>query len=94
MNIYDGWFEGGLNCTILVAKTKALISFTVTAKLICPFIFAYADCCFSHAMALLNSHETGKYQGKNLAPSSLSNMTETILIGALNRGSYTSGHFI
>ena len=28
-----------------VAKTKALISFTVTAKLICAFVFAYADCC-------------------------------------------------
>ena len=35
------------NCTILViiihvAKTKALISFAVTAKLICVFVFAYA----------------------------------------------------
>ena len=27
---------------IYVAKTKALISFTVTAKLICVFVFAYA----------------------------------------------------
>ena len=34
-----------------VAKTKALISFTVTAKLICVFVFAYADCWFSHAAA-------------------------------------------
>ena len=31
-----------------VAKTKALISFAVTAKLICVFVFAYADCWFSH----------------------------------------------
>ena len=31
-----------------VAKTKALISFAVTAKLICAFVFAYADCWFSH----------------------------------------------
>ena len=30
-----------------VAKTKALISFEVTAKLICVFVFAYADCWFS-----------------------------------------------
>ena len=28
--------------TIYVAKTKALISFAVTAKLICVFVFAYA----------------------------------------------------
>ena len=34
-----------------MAKTKALISFAVTAKLICAFVFAYADCCFSHAAA-------------------------------------------
>ena len=30
-----------------VAKTKALISFAVTAKLICAFVFANADCWFS-----------------------------------------------
>ena len=35
-------------------KTKALISFTVTAKLICAFVFAYADCWFSAAMAQLS----------------------------------------
>ena len=31
-----------------VAKTKALISFAVTAKLICVFVFAYAKSRFSH----------------------------------------------
>ena len=36
-----------------VAKTKALISFAVTAKLICAFVFAYADCWFSHVAAHL-----------------------------------------
>ena len=41
------------NCTIRVAKTKALISFAVTAKLICAFVFAYADCWFSHEAAHL-----------------------------------------
>ena len=35
-------------CTIHVAKTKALISFAVTAKLICVFVFAYAKSWFSH----------------------------------------------
>ena len=32
-------------------KTKALISFAVTAKLICAFVLAYAECWFSHAVA-------------------------------------------
>ena len=39
------------NCTIRVATTKALISFAVTAKLICAFVFAYAKRWFSHAMS-------------------------------------------
>ena len=39
------------NSTIRVAKTKALISFAVTAKLICVFVFAYADCWFYHEVA-------------------------------------------
>ena len=39
------------SCTIRVAKTKALISFAVTAKLVCAFVFAYADCWFSYAVA-------------------------------------------
>ena len=29
----------------------ALISFAVTAKLICAFVFAFADCWFSHVAA-------------------------------------------
>ena len=36
-----------------VAKTKALISFAVTAKLICVFVFAYAKRWFSHDAAYL-----------------------------------------
>ena len=39
------------NCTMHVAKTKALISFAATAKLICIFVFSYANCWFSHDMA-------------------------------------------
>ena len=35
-----------MDCTIHVANTKA-----VTAKLICAFVFAYADCWFSHEVA-------------------------------------------
>ena len=40
-----------IHCTIRVAKTKALISFAVTAKLICVFIFAYAKIRFSYVEA-------------------------------------------
>ena len=40
-----------MDCTICVAKTKALISFAVTAKLICVFVFAYAKSQFSHDAA-------------------------------------------
>ena len=36
------------DCTIRIAKTKVLISFAVTAKLICVFVFAYAKSRFSH----------------------------------------------
>ena len=44
-------FRKQRNYTIHVAKTNALISFSVTAKLICAFVFAYAKCCFSHDTA-------------------------------------------
>ena len=37
-----------MDCTIQVAKTKALISFAVTTKLICVFVFANAKSRFSH----------------------------------------------
>ena len=40
-----------MDCTIRVAITKALISFAVTAKLICVFVFAYAKSRFSHGAA-------------------------------------------
>ena len=39
------------DCTTYVAKTKALISFTVTVQLICVFVFAYAKSRFSHDAA-------------------------------------------
>ena len=41
-----------MDCIIYVAKTKALISFAVTVKLICVFVFAYVKCFFfSHDAA-------------------------------------------
>ena len=50
-----------------MAKTKALISFTVTAKLICTFGFAYADCWFSHEAAhILNKSENASHYSQVL----------------------------
>ena len=37
-----------------MAKTKALISFAVTAKVICVFVFAYAKSRFSHDAAQIS----------------------------------------
>ena len=39
------------DCTICLVKAKALISFTVTVKLVCIFVFAYAKRRFSHEAA-------------------------------------------
>ena len=36
---------------LFVSKTKMLLSCAVTARLICVFVFAYADCWFSDAVA-------------------------------------------
>ena len=49
-----------MDCTIRIAKTKALISFAVTAKLIGVFVFAYAKSRFSHDAAHLKDawHDT------------------------------------
>ena len=40
-----------MDCTLYVAKTKALINFAVPTKLICVFVFSYAKCCFSRDAA-------------------------------------------
>ena len=55
---YRKWIEAGhfgfwkkTNCTVSVAKTKALVSCTFTKQLICAFGFVYAYCLFSYAAA-------------------------------------------
>ena len=50
-----------MDCTIRVAKTKALINFAVTAKLICVFVFAYAKNKFSHDSAHIVKEEVYLY---------------------------------
>ena len=55
--LLEAWifrFRKYRDCTIYVAKTKALICFAVTAQLICPFVFAYAKSRFSHGMAYIS----------------------------------------
>ena len=41
-------------------KSKALISFAVTAKLICVFVFAYAKSRFSHDKAHITPENSKK----------------------------------
>ena len=45
------WFRKKRDCTIYMAKTKALISCAVTVQLICSFVFTYAKIWFSHGAA-------------------------------------------
>ena len=45
------------DCTICVAKTKALISFAVIAKLICVFVFAYAKRWFYHGATQMSAKQ-------------------------------------
>ena len=52
----DGWRFvisdlGSRGIVFRVVKTKVLISFAVTPKLICAFVFAYAKSRFSHDAA-------------------------------------------
>ena len=54
-----------MDCSIRVAKTKALISFAVTAKLICVFVFAYVKSRFSHDVDHLIFN---MYEGVNGVP--------------------------
>ena len=54
-----------MDFTIRVAKTKALISFAVTAKLICVFVFAYTKTRFSHDEAHIGANCIG-YRGRRL----------------------------
>ena len=47
------------------SKTKALIIFAVTAKLVCVFVFAYADCCFFHEAAQIEYPLNQRHPNKN-----------------------------
>ena len=50
--VSKGWCKKSRgNCSIYVAKTKALNSYVVSAQLICAFVFAYAKSRFSYDVA-------------------------------------------
>ena len=53
-----------MDCTFRVAKTKTLISFSVTAKLICVFVLAYAKLRFSDDVAHLDPLKAHLYVAK------------------------------
>ena len=48
-------FRKSGDCTIYIAKTKAMISCAVAVQPICTFVFAYAKSRFSHYMAQYTS---------------------------------------
>ena len=52
----DFGFKKKRNCIICIVKTKVLISFAVTAKLVCAFVYAHANCWFSREMAHIFGH--------------------------------------
>ena len=66
-----------MDCTIRVAKTKALISFAVTANLICAF-FAYAKGQFSHDVAHMYINSVCKHTGMHFTHTFL--FKETLII--------------
>ena len=63
-----------------VAKTKAMISFAVTAKLICVFVFAYAKRWFSHDAAHMKIETCFSQKPlDNFQPNSISKLLGTML---------------
>ena len=71
-----------MDCTIYVAKTKALISFAVTAKLICVLVFAYVKSRFSHDEAQMLK----KYKILFLITEELADLTCKLLLLFFRRG--------
>ena len=60
-------------------KTKALISFAVTAKLICVFVFAYAGCWFSHEAALFLLQKIVESLDESHTPLALTSSISTVI---------------
>ena len=82
-------FRKKTNCTIRVAKTKTLISFAVTAKLICVFFFTYADCWFSHEVAQMSKYRLKSQINNHLLIRNISIIT--LIIWAMTQENWSSG---
>ena len=60
------WFEEEEELYyVCVAKTKALVGFVVTAKLVCAFVIAYADCWFSNEVTHVSLNKIAFLTAKN-----------------------------
>ena len=82
------------DCIICVSKTKALISFAVTAKLICVFVFAYAtsspkgnDRSPESKQVFSNSSLVSKYFSIGQGQPTLQSMADQILNSIKGRNS-------
>ena len=69
----DGFgFRKKRDCTICVAKTKALIRCAVTTQLICGFVLTYAKSQFSHNEAqIMYALVTGWFAPKPVPPGTI-----------------------
>ena len=78
--------------TIRRVKTKVLISFAVTAKLICAFGFAFADCWFSHEVAHMFSESLEIYHNmiKKAAQKKLLQTIKNLQLGVYISGNSNS----
>ena len=75
-------FRKKRDCTIRVAKTEALISLAVTAKLICILVFSYAKIRFSHDAAHFKS-QRGLPIEKNVQKMQMESQTVKTMIRLL-----------
>ena len=75
-----------------MAKTKALISFAVTAKLICVFVFAYAKSRFSHNEAHIKLRELKRETIYYLSFTTMMPTRHFFLFFLLTVGTCTIGH--
>ena len=82
-----------MDCTICVVKTKALISFAVTMKLVCVFVFANVDCWFSDAVAGLLSYLWATWAGShNILSDNIQNLLVAISLSERHFKYFTTSY--
>ena len=75
-----------------MAKTKELISFAVTAKLICIFVFAYGKIRFSHDAAQMDHVQIRESTVFHSSPLSLLYFNKFIQVIANDKTNYFTNH--